>query len=117
MAVLENHPKIIELFRDEEKMKRLLDIRMEEEQGRLDGIPNVAPKDFIFFEKVKDSNAISKAYDTMQNQYVLRDEDRIDFENATAALERIKEHLVQTRAWSMYEVSKDQKKRDDKDVR
>lgn len=42
-------PSIIELLKDSEALKKLLDIRIKEEFNRLDGIPGVLTSDFIFF--------------------------------------------------------------------
>ena len=67
-------------------MEHLLDIRLEEEAGRLDGIPGVAPSEFTFFQSAKDNADVQRAYETMQNQYVLREQDRIAFSYATQEL-------------------------------
>ena len=50
LAVLERHPSILSLEKNETLMKQLLNIRMEEEKERHDGIPYVAPNQFRFFE-------------------------------------------------------------------
>lgn len=44
LAVLSHNPKIELLMADPAQMEHLLDIRLEEEAGRLDGIPGVAPR-------------------------------------------------------------------------
>ena len=63
-------------------MTHLLDIRIEEEPGRLDGIPGVAPQEFSFFTSISNNRDVMNAYDIMQNQYVLRKTDRIPFADA-----------------------------------
>lgn len=100
LAVLEQHPQIVRLMADASQMEHLLDIRMEEEAGRLDGIPGVTPKEFTFFQSASTNADVHKAYETMQNQYVLRDQDRIEFDVATKALLAIEERLLQNPAWT-----------------
>jgi len=99
LAVMESHPKIISLINDEKQMETLLSIRLEEEQSRLDGIPDILPNDFIFFTEARENTKVQKAYETMQNQYVMRDEDRIDFELAMNSLTRIHKGLTDNSAW------------------
>lgn len=99
LVVMETHPKIISLINNEKQMGKLLSIRLEEEQSRLDGIPDVLPTDFIFFAEAKENAKVQKAYETMQNQYVMRDDDRIDFESAMDSLARIHQGLLQNSAW------------------
>lgn len=100
LAVIADHPKIKELLSNPDKLKRLLKIRIEEEQGRLDGIPEVAPVEFIFFTQTKENDDVRKAYEIMQNQYVLREQDRIEFETATKALIKIRACLLENPAWA-----------------
>ena len=98
LAVIADHPKIKKLLSDTDKLKRLLKIRIEEEQRRLDGIPGVAPVEFIFFTETKENENVRKAYEIMQNQYVLREQDRIAFETATKALIKIQACLLENPA-------------------
>ena len=100
LAVIAQHPKVSALLSDSDKLKNLLEIRMKEEQGRLDGIPGVAPTEFIFFTQAGDNSDVRKAYETMQNQYVLREQDRIEFETAVKALMNIQESLLKNPAWA-----------------
>ena len=100
LAVIAHHPKVSALLSDSDKLKNLLEIRMKEEQGRLDGIPGVAPTEFIFFTQAGDNSDVRKAYETMQNQYVLRKQDRIEFETAVKALVNIRESLLKNPAWA-----------------
>ena len=102
LAVMLRQPKIQQLMSDERQMKTLLDIRTEEETGRLDGIPGVKPSEFTFFDDAAGNEAVRKAYTVMQAQYVLRREDRIGFDDAADALREIRDRLMQTRAWSEY---------------
>ena len=80
-------------------MGHLLDIRMNEELERLDGIPGVKPKDFIFFDTTSDNLDVKKAYKIMQKQYVLRETDQIDFETAITNLGLINSALKKNSAW------------------
>jgi len=100
LAVLEQHPQIVTLMADAVQMKHLLDIRLEEEAGRLDGIPGVAPSEFTFFRSAASNEDVRKAYETMQNQYVLREQDRIEFDMAIEALLRIEQKLLRNPAWT-----------------
>lgn len=99
LSVLEKHPKIIALLQDTEQLERLLAIRLDEEQKRLDGIPGILPKDFMFFTKAEENNAVFKAYEIMQRQYVMRDCDRIDFQTAILSIKNIYNCLSLNPAW------------------
>ena len=85
LAVLADQSKIVKLLSDEAQMEKLLDIRMEEETGRLDGIPGVKPSEFSFFSSAAENEAVKKAYSVMQSQYVLRPMDRIEYDTAMKA--------------------------------
>ena len=102
LAVMVKQPNIRNLLSDDIMLKKLLDIRAEEETGRLDGIPGVMPQEFTFFETVAGNDAVRKAYAVMQAQYVLRPEDRIEYDAATTALSEIRERLMRSKAWTMY---------------
>lgn len=104
LAVISDHEKITALFLNEDQMKRLLDIRITEERERLDGIPSVMPSEFTFFTAAENNREVRKAYEVMQNQYVLRDCDRIDFENALSALANIEKKLKSNPAWNNYQI-------------
>ena len=105
LAVLSHNPKIELLMVDPAQMEHLLDIRLEEEAGRLDGIPGVAPSEFTFFRSAKDNADVQRAYEMMQNQYVLRDQDRIAFSYATQELLLIEQKLLKNPAWTERTVS------------
>lgn len=100
LAVMSKLPKIQELMTDEEQLKHLLNIRMTEELDRHDGIPGVTPSEFMFFESAGDNQHVISAYETMQRQYVLRECDRIPYENALEALRDIKQSLEKNNAWN-----------------
>lgn len=102
LAVMEQQPKIVSLLSDTEKIKQLLNIRIAEEQNRLDGIPGVLPCSFIFFNDTKNCAAVRTAYEIMQHQYVLRASDRITFDDACNSLKRLQEKLLQNPAWKNY---------------
>lgn len=102
LAVIEQHPKIVALVSDTQKMKQLLDIRMTEEQERLDGIPGVLPNEFTFFIDAANCAAVRTAYEIMQRQYVLRASDRIAFDAACESLNRLQGSLLQNTAWKNY---------------
>lgn len=102
LAVMEKHPQIVALLTDNQKIKSLLDIRMKEEQYRLDGIPNVLPNDFTFFTDAEKSTQVRAAYEIMQRQYVLRPSDYIAFEEACMSLTRLQSSLLKNDAWKNY---------------
>lgn len=99
LTVMEKHSKIVQLLPDAAQMENLLKIRMEEELRRLDGIPGVAPDEFVFFTQTGNNSDVRKAYEIMQNQYVLRPSDRIDFDTASSILGNIQSKLLNNPAW------------------
>ena len=103
IAIMEQHPKVVSLLSDVEKVKQLLDIRMSEEKNRLDGIPGILPNMFTLFDDAVNCAAVRDAYEIMQRQYVLRETDRIAFEAACESLKRLQVKLLQNSAWSNYE--------------
>lgn len=104
LAILCKNDKIEKLFLNKDYMKKLLDIRITEEKNRLDGIPNVSPKEFYFFNTVGTNSAVRKAYDIMQSQYVMRDDDKIDFLTAIELLEFIQKKLLENPSWKDYKI-------------
>ncbi len=100
LSVLESDPRITNLFNSEERLSYLLGIRLREEIQRLDGIPYVAPSDFSFFEKARSDRNVKSAYEVMQKQYVLKDEDRIAYDRAMDCVHRIGECLRKNPAWN-----------------
>lgn len=103
LAVMIRQSNIQSLLSDDVQIKKLLDIRIEEEAGRLDGIPGVMPREFTFFDAAAENDAVRKAYAIMQAQYVLRPEDRIEYDAAAEALRNIQDKLMENRAWMLYE--------------
>lgn len=100
LAVLSKHPQIGSLLKDEKQLRKLLKIRLEEELSRLDGIPNLLPKDFIFFSRASNDAFVKRAYKIMQSQYVMRKCDMIDFVTAIENLTNINQQLIQNEAWN-----------------
>lgn len=103
LVILKNDEKIKALMSNEQKMFYLLNIRMTEEKERLDGVAGVNPKMFISFTMTEENDAVRKAYEVMQRQYVFRDEDKISFENAIWAINQIYNKLMNNRAWYNYD--------------
>lgn len=99
LVVISEHDQITSLLSDANQMKRLLDIRIMEEKERRDGIPGMAPCDFEFFKSAAANKDVRRAYDIMQNQYVLRDSDRIEYDKAITVLGFIEEKLIENSAW------------------
>ena len=93
LAVMEGLPLVEALLADKTKLDKLIEIRLEEERGRLDGVPGVLPRDFIFFNHIENSKEIRRAYDVMQKQYVLLEADRILFEDAVGRVKAIKQRM------------------------
>lgn len=104
LSVMSKHPNIINLMSDESKMKRLLDIRTQEELGRLDGISNVNPSSFLFFEHTNENKDIKRAYEIMQNQYVFRKKDKISFQQVIQDLSEILTSLNKNKSWYLYKM-------------
>ena len=102
LAVLVHEPSIQALFENDVLMKRLLDIRVEEEAGRLDGIPGIMPDAFEFFTTAANNMAVRNAYSVMQRQYVFREQDRIEYDVAMEAINEIHEKLLLNHAWVQY---------------
>ena len=105
LSVMHNMPEIQALLLDEKRMKRLLDIRMEEEMGRLDGIPGVRPIDFTFFKNASCDKTIEREYSDMMSVYVFRSVDRIPYAKAMESLGAIHEKLLENAAWRDYKPS------------
>ena len=103
LAVMIRQPNIQNFLTDDGLMKKLLDIRVEEETRRLDGIPGILPEDFSFLDTVATNDAVKKAYSVMQAQYIFRPEDRIEYCKAIDALNEIRDRLLQSRVWAHYE--------------
>ena len=106
LAVILSEDRIAALFENEELLARLLSIRLTEEQKRLDGIPGILPKDFIFFADACNNPHIKKAYATMQNQYVLVAKERIELEEAGIKMLQLKDKLEKCSAWLGAELPK-----------
>ena len=101
LVVMFKEPAIVSFIKNAEQMKKLLDIRMAEELNRLDGIPNVKPKNFKFFKSIKENNDILKAYELMQKQYIFREEYKIDFETTARTLLKIENLLLENNSWNI----------------
>lgn len=86
LCVLYEEPQIGSLLQDTAAQNALLELRMREEKNRMDGIPDVALADFCFFKEAMRDPAILRAYEVMQNQYVLRRADRIPAHEAELTL-------------------------------
>lgn len=99
LAVMMDHSRIRSLLDSKNEMEYLLKIRLEEEQRRLDGIPGIKPSEFVFFQQMGENDLIHKAYEVMQSQYVLRDDDRIGFYDVVKKLNHIYKHLSDNDAW------------------
>ena len=94
LSVMKEHHKIKKFIRDDEHLRKLVMIRLEEELQRLDGIPNVLPDEFLFLKDSIHKSMVKDAYNIMQKQYVLLDKDRISFADAEKALSQGKKVLL-----------------------
>jgi predicted nucleotidyltransferase component of viral defense system len=102
LAVIHKQEKIVRLLADEIQMSKLLDIRIEEEKNRLDGISGILPSEFSFYKDAAADLNVQKAYDVMQKQYVLRECDRIDYWQAMRAIDIIHKRLLENSVWTKY---------------
>ena len=105
LSVMADMPQIHKLLSDESGLKHLIDIRTEEERGRLDGIPGVNPSDFKFFDEAADNRMVRREYENMLAIYVFKPEDRTPFDSALEKLAEIHERLLENRSWTNYKVS------------
>ena len=99
LAILEQNEKIINLLSNESQLNYLLNIRLEEEKERLDGIPGIKPLDFIIFDNIENNKNIKKAFENMQRQYVLQEQHKMEYYDMVKAIQRIKDKLLENRAW------------------
>ena len=105
LSIMMDMPEIKKFLKDETAMKHLLDIRMEEETGRLDGIPGVKPSEFIIFSDAARNEDVKRAYSQMQRVYVFDRNNRISFEKAMGNLLKIQKELERNDAWKEYRPS------------
>lgn len=99
LSVIARHPVIQALYENETQMGILLQIRLEEEKSRLDGVGNTQPKDFVFHTQLIANSKVAAAYEIMQKQYVFRECDRIPYETAITNMEFIFSQLENNKAW------------------
>lgn len=99
LSVMKEHPKIKKFIRDDDHLRKLVMIRLEEELQRLDGIPNVLPNEFLFLKDSIHKSMVKDAYNIMQKQYVLLDKDRISFADAEKAIGEIEAELKNKTVW------------------
>lgn len=102
LSVMSTNPKINNFLENAEQMEKLLLLRLIEELNRLDGIPGVLPVDFVFLKTTINNKNVQEAYETMQKQYVLREQDKITFDNANKSLVKIENNLFKNPAWSKF---------------
>ena len=100
LAVMAKLPLILDLLNNENTMDKLLSIRIQEENNRLDGIPGLAPSEFILFDSIETNKLVKDAYEIMQKQYVLRDVDRIAYKDTTIILQNMHDTLIKNNAWN-----------------
>lgn len=62
--------------------------------------PDTEATEFSFFIDAASNVYVRRAYDIMQNQYVLRDSDRIDYDRAMEALASIRASLMNNPSWT-----------------
>lgn len=106
LTILSTHPEIRELIKDEDYMKYLLDIQTKEELKRLSGIPNVNPKDFIFFNSLHDEK-IMIGYNIMESKYIFKAEDKIPLKIVIQTMRDLQEDLFSNLSWRTFECQKD----------
>lgn len=104
LTIMFRMPQIFNLMNNEKLLRTLLNIRMKEEINRLDGIPKILPREFIFFDNLKDNDLIINAYETMENRYVLNENDKISYEDIIKEIKKIREELSKKNAWNNAEL-------------
>lgn len=99
LSVIAKHPIILKLYEKDKLMGTLLQIRLEEEKARLDGVGNTKPKDFVFYTQLRNNTKVTDAYEIMQKQYVFRESERIPFKTVTSNMDYIFSMLEKNSAW------------------
>lgn len=97
LSVLAGNERIGRFLKDEELLGRILAIRMQEELDRMDGIPDVLPKEFTFFDDRRTST--KDGFERMQRLYVFDPRFRIDFDTAMDTMKELESELGKTSAW------------------
>lgn len=98
LAILSDNERTKSLLEDEELLGRILAIRMREELDRMDGIPNVLPREFTFFDDRRGST--KEGFERMQRLYVFDPRCRIGFDAAMDAMKGLEARLEKNRAWT-----------------
>lgn len=99
LTILSKHQEVVNLYNDYDQLKYLLEIRLQEEQRRLDGIKGIKPKDFLSFKEIKNNKLIMESYLEMEQIYILSNKDKIPYSPVVETLHRIQINLLQNKAW------------------
>lgn len=99
LTILSKHQEVVNLYNDYDQLKYLLEIRLQEEQRRLDGIKGIKPKDFLSFKEIKNNKRIMESYLEMEQIYILSNKDKIPYSSVVETLHRIQINLLQNKAW------------------
>lgn len=99
LVVLSSQERIVNLISDDEMMSFLLNIRMEEELNRRDGIPNVIPRKFQVFEGLATNTLMKDAFSDMQDLYVFDSKNIISYTEATDVIACLGENLLDNHSW------------------
>ena len=107
LNVMMDMPKIQQLLENDGALAYLLKIRLMEEKNRLDGIPNVLPSQFELDKGVFRDKRLNQAFITMQNIYVLKEQDRLNYIPACEKVEKLFQMLRRMKAWNSARIPED----------
>lgn len=89
ISILFNNDKIQKLLENKEELSKLIEYKRQEEKVRIGGIDeNTAIKDFNYF-KLEFSEELIKAFEQMQNKYVLNDKYKVSIDEVKKILKQI----------------------------
>ncbi|MBQ5345028.1 MAG: nucleotidyl transferase AbiEii/AbiGii toxin family protein [Acidaminococcaceae bacterium] len=97
MYELERIRKFID---NEEQLADMIMIRLKEEQERLGGIPNILPKDFVFFKQLMGNKILEEKFQKMQEIYVLHDEYRVTTEEMIVKILELYDSISKNPSWN-----------------
>lgn len=99
LAVMMEMPNIKDFLKQDDKVAYIVNIRLEEEQNRLDGIPGVPTTEFTWIDLIKETPLIQQGYEKMLDVYVFNDEDKIPFDTVYGKMVSLNKTLCKCQGW------------------
>lgn len=100
LMVMYETERIRKFIANKEQLADMIMIRLKEEQERLGGIPNVMPRDFIFFDQLRDNRLLEEKFQKMQEIYVLHDDYRVTTEEMITNILELYESISKNPSWN-----------------